>query len=205
MQNHDNRLAPTQTIDNVTGLLYGSRKRFGELLREICEISGFTQGKLSREAKVERDRLIGSGRIRRENAAGSMEQPTISKVMAGVQEPTYFQVFIWLRVIRSHYESARLAEICRRLEIPVPQFPYELERKLWQLSAFMPPEDLLEVYTESKDDKPMEVSPSLIEHKEERWGIRDRDTEPVSVPVLQKIERFKEKAESKRRSACRQD
>jgi hypothetical protein len=102
--------------------------RFGELLREVCEVSGITQGKLSREAKEERQRLIEKGIIHLDDSIGSMEQPTISKVMAGAQEPTYIQVYIWLRVIRTHYESAQFAEICKELNIPLPKFSPELER-----------------------------------------------------------------------------
>ncbi len=183
-----------RTVGNLTDLLRRSQKRFGELLREVCEVSGFTQGKLSREAKAERKRLISLGCIHPQDPIGSMEQPTISKVMAGVQEPTYFQVFIWLRVIRSHYESARFAEICNKLNIPVPEFPPELERKLWHLSTFIPPEDLLKVYNESKDEKPMEASPSLIEHKEMRWEPKRELIERTTdgdIAALPKTELFR--------------
>jgi hypothetical protein len=192
MPNRDNRQTRARTVENLTDLLCRSQQRFGELLREVCEVSGFTQGKLSREAKAERQRLIASGYIHSKSSIGSMEQPTISKVMAGVQEPTYLQVFIWLRVIRSHYESARFAEICQKLNIPVPEFPPELERKLWHLSTFMPPEDLLKAYEESKDEKPTELSPSLIEHKETRWEPRKELRERITEGDLAVVEHFKE-------------
>src|SRR6266516_645436 len=78
----------------LTDLFHASQKRFGELLREVCEISGFTQGKLSREAKKELQSLIQAREILPDDPIGSMEQPTISKVMAGLQAPTYFQVYI---------------------------------------------------------------------------------------------------------------
>ncbi len=183
-------------IDQIisTDLLRRSQKRFGELLREVCEASGFTQGKLSRKSKDERQRLIEAGYIRPEDPIGSMEQPTISKVMAGVQEPTYFQVFIWLRVIRTHYESTKFAEICKKLGIiPIPQFSRELEQKLWYLSTFVQPDELLRVYEETEEYvKELELSQSLIEHKETRWekpkiGLEEKITD-VDIPAFPKTD-----------------
>ncbi|HEU5375437.1 MAG TPA: hypothetical protein VFV38_08365 [Ktedonobacteraceae bacterium] len=168
MPNSDGR--KVQPVENLTSALRRSQKRFGELLRELCEVAGVTQGKLSRDARAERQRLIEEGYIRPEEPIGSMEQPTISKVMAGVQAPSYYQVYIWLRVLRRHYESERLAEICKELSIPVPIFSRETERKLWQLATFVPPEELNAIFEESKGEKPMEASPTLIDHKELRWA-----------------------------------
>jgi hypothetical protein len=165
--NNDNE--QIQMNERLTDLLHASQMRFGELLREVCEISGITQGKLSREAKEERQRLIGKGIISLEDSIGSMEQPTISKVMAGGQEPTYIQVYIWLHVIRAHYESAQFAEICEELGIPLPEFSPELERELWRLATFVPPDELLRVYEETKNKKLIEIYTPLIEHKELRW------------------------------------
>jgi hypothetical protein len=180
--------------ESLSSLVRISQKRFGELLRQICEISGITQGKLSREAKNERQRLIEKGDIHPDDLIGSMEQPTISKIMAGVQGPTYFQVYIWLRVIRAHFESARFAEICKELNIDLPEFSSKLEHELWRLSTFIPPDELHRTYENAKEiklivtppdelhrtyenakekDAKKEIKlmelPSIVDHKEQRW------------------------------------
>lgn len=155
----------------LTDLFHASQKKFGELLREVCEVSGFTQGKLSREAKKELQRLIDEGYILPEDPIGSMEQPTISKVMAGLQGPTYFQVFIWLKVIETYYHSEQFAKICRQLDLSTPPvFTPQLKQRLWGLASFMPPEELSENYEQAKDIKLIEIHPPLIEHKETRWN-----------------------------------
>ena len=167
MQNGDEK--PTRTSEHLSDLLHRSQGRFGELLREVCEVSGFTQGKLSREAKEERRQMLLRGDIRPEDPIGSMEQPTISKVMAGTQEPTYYQVYIWLQVIRKHYEDPKFALICKELHIPLPVFSYELEQELWQLASFIPPNMLHQVYEDTKEKKLFKIYKPLIEHKEQRW------------------------------------
>jgi len=147
----------------LTDLLRSSQKKFGELLREVCLAAGFTQGKLSREAKDEHQRLIEIGDLYPGDSIGSMEQPTISKVMAGSQEPTYYQVYIWLNVLRRHFDSPRFAEICKELDISLPTFSAQLERGLWRLSTFIPPDELRQVYEEAKDEKLIEIYKSLVE------------------------------------------
>jgi hypothetical protein len=156
-------------VENLTDLLHNSQKRFGTLLSDVCEVAGLTQGQLSRAAKGERQRLIDAGYIPAESMRESMAQPTISKVMAGVQAPTYMQVYIWLRVIRTHYESTRFAEQCRRADVAVPTLSPEMERILWRLATFISPDDLARVCEQSKDINPLEGRVSLIEHKEMRW------------------------------------
>ncbi|HJT59811.1 MAG TPA: hypothetical protein VJ761_25095 [Ktedonobacteraceae bacterium] len=180
----NNHSEQVQMHERLTNLLHASQIRFGELLREVCEVSGITQGKLSREAKEERQRLIEKGIIHLEDSIGSMEQPTISKVMAGAQEPTYIQVYIWLRVIRTHYESPQFAEICKELRIPLPKFSPELERELWHLSTFVPPDELLQVYEETKNKKLIEIYTPLIEHKELRWDrARRKPTKDTNMNI----------------------
>ena len=169
-----------QARDNETlsDLVHNSRIRFGQLLWEICEVSGLSQGKLAQEAKYERQRLIDNGKLRSGDQVGSMEQPTISKVIAGIQEPTYFQVYIWLRVIEAHFKSPRLASICEDLHLPCPEFTPELARKLWYLSGFIPPDERAQVYEDAKEDKIVEHVKSypslkkyrsLLQHRERRW------------------------------------
>jgi acyl-CoA synthetase (AMP-forming)/AMP-acid ligase II len=169
-----NSISEQPQISSITSLLHASQNRFGELLRQVCELSGLTQGKLSREAKDERERLIKQGDIFPDDPIGSMEQPAISKVMAGIQGPTYLQVYIWLRVIRAHYQSARLAQICEELGIDTPVFHKKWEKALWQLSTFTPPEKLLQVYEATRDDKYIEIDEAIIEHKEIQWESEKR-------------------------------
>jgi hypothetical protein len=97
-----------------------------------------------------------------------MEQPAISRVLTGQQEPTYFQVLIWLRVLRKYYESEELARICEEMEIVKPAFTVEIERFLWMLAAFVPPEERAQAYAQSKDLQPLRFHPPIIEHKERR-------------------------------------
>lgn len=167
----DNDSAQAQVSEPfTTDLLLNSQMRFGELLYELCEVSGFTQGKLSREAKDEYRQLKEQGVIRPNYPISSMEQPTISKVIAGVQAPTYLQVYIWLRVLRAHFESTEFIEICKELKIDLPKkFSLALEKELWRLSTFVPPDELGEVYKNTQDIELIKFYPSLIEHKERRW------------------------------------
>lgn len=174
------------SLKHTAFLLQASRKKFGELLREICEVSGFTQGKLAKEAKAERRRLIESGEIHPEDFVGSLEQPTISKVMAGTQEPTYLQVFIWLSVIKTHYKSTQLAELCENLGIAVPELTEEKVRMLWKLSSFISPEELKEIYEQSKNEKPMKYK-KLIDHKEKRMLSTRQEVLPTTETNLSSI------------------
>lgn len=185
LNSNDRKIQP---VENLTSALRRSQKRFGELLRELCEAAGYTQGRLSRDARAERQRLIEEGYIRPEEPIGSMEQPTISKVMAGVQSPSYYQVYIWLHVLRSHYESEQLADFCRELSIPVPVFSFETERKLWQLATFIPPYELNDIFEESKDEKPLSASPALIDHKELRWASSASRNTEVNLNAVSKTD-----------------
>ena len=152
----------------ITDLRTTSLKRFGELLQAVCEVAGLTQGKLSRAATAEYEQLRRSGAIREEDHVGSLGQPVISRVIAGLQDPTYFQVFIWLQVIQARYTSKQFAHRCQALGIPAPQFSAELERTLWKLAGFVPPDELARVYEQSQNEKPLDTNTSLVEHKEVR-------------------------------------
>lgn len=170
---------------DLSTLRNAAQQVFGRILRDLCEASGITQGKLAKEAKVERKRLIEQGSINSGDLIGSMEQPTISRVLAGAQEPTYFQVFIWLRVIRRHYESKELAKKCQELGIEKPLFPAETEQVLWDLTAFKRPEHLAQAYEVGKKIQPTRLS--MIEHKEMRM-LSEHDTD-VDLPVTRRSSR----------------
>jgi transcriptional regulator with XRE-family HTH domain len=185
-------------VQNYSELRYNSQRRFGYILRELCETSGFTQGKLAREAKAERQRLIEEGYINPGDFIGSMEQSAISRVMAGTQEPTYFQVLIWLKVVRKHYESPELAQACQKIQVEKPEFSRDLERKLWILAAFVPPKELSQTYEESKTIEPMKLRKSMIIHKEKRMIPKRDMTDYVldnDVPTLRKLAHVKNNTE----------
>lgn len=150
-----------------------AHQQFGRIVRDLCEVSGFPQGKLAREAKAEKKRLIAQGSIHPGDVASSMEQPTISRVLAGLQEPTYFQVLIWLHVLRKHYESEELARMCEERGVVRPAFPVETERLLWTLAGFVPPEARARAYAHSKEMMHLlGPYPSLIAHKERRMSAK---------------------------------
>lgn len=173
MPNSDGKQA--ENNEPLTNLLQNAQKKFGELLREVCQVAGFTQGKLSQEAKEELERLIEIGDVRPNDVIGSMEQPTISKVMAGSQGPTYYQVYIWLNVLRKHYESSQFAEICENLNISLPTLSSKLEQELWRLSTFVPPDELRQVYEEAKNVKLIQIYKSLMEDKEMQQNDVERN------------------------------
>lgn len=137
--------------DTFTNLVHSSLKEFGRLLREVCEVGGYTLEKLSREACHERERLIVSGDLKPHDPVGPMGQLAIARVMAGFEEPTCYQVYIWLRVLRTHFESPEFAQICQDLGIPLPTFPPALEAELWRLSNHQAPSELREAYEWGKD------------------------------------------------------
>lgn len=150
----------------LADLVERSRKRFGVLLRNVCEIGGVTQGMLSREAKRELRRLREMGEIVLDESVGSLEQPTISKVMAGMQAPTYYQVSIWVKVLQASFTSDRLAMLCQALDISQPAFDPTWEQALWRLAHFVPPQELCQVYECAKDLKVRKMYQTLSEHKE---------------------------------------
>jgi hypothetical protein len=147
----------------LTELLRNAQQRFSEILSELCEVAGLTQGRLARLAKLELQTLVSQGVISSGSPVGSMYQPTISKVLSGQQTPTYYQVYIWLRVVRSWYGSLQLAALCEKRGVPVPIFSEIVERKLWYLAGFVPPDELSQVEVPEVPDV------KLIDHKERRW------------------------------------
>jgi hypothetical protein len=162
------RATRSDSTINYSELDRDAHKRFGVLLHELCEVSGLTQGKLARQAKFERSQLVKSGCLELGTLTGSMEQPTISRVLAGLQEPTYFQVLIWLRVIRKYYESDDLTRICEERGIIKPAFTAETERLLWTLASFVPPDERARAFAQSKNFQLLGFHIPIIEHKERR-------------------------------------
>jgi hypothetical protein len=128
----------------TTALLRDNQRRFGRLLRQLCELGGFTAGKLERSSKAYQQLLIEQGVIDPEEAVLLIE-PVILDAVKGIAAPTYLQVFVWLAVLRKHFESPEFAAVCRELAIPVPAYPLALENTLWKLAGFIPPDEVSEV------------------------------------------------------------
>lgn len=148
----------------LSELVDQARRRFGELLRELCEASALSQGKLSRLAEEACDVMVDEGRVL-EGKVSSLAQPTLSLVMAGKTRPGYFQVYIWLHVLRAWYEGPELAALCKKRGVEVPVFSHALECDLWHLAGYATPTEIEEAYV-----IPVPIDVSLVEHKGQRFG-----------------------------------
>lgn len=119
-----------------------AQARFASLLLQICEAGGLSQGKLARMAQADVRWLLGEGTLGSNDPIGSLGQPTISRILAGKQQPTYGQVYIFLRAIRAHYTSSELTRRCEKCGLSVPVFSREQELALWTLAGFCSPDEL---------------------------------------------------------------
>jgi len=144
-----------------TLLLERSRYLFGIRLQEVCRAVGLSQGSLSRAVKRVYQNMLDTGEIDADVTVGSLEQPTISIVMSGQQSATYYQVFLWLKVI--HDEVSRVGDDKRNEKFE------EVVQELWLLAKFVPPATLTAVYEQSRGKRLLGTYDSLIDHKERRW------------------------------------
>lgn len=157
---------------NYSELVANVHKRFGTLLHLHCERVGLSQGKLARLATRKRNQMLKEGALRKSDAIGSMAQPTISRVAAGLQAPSYFQVLLWISVVREYYKSGELAERCEQLGIVTPVFSARTERSLWALAGFIPPEKLEQALEQSAPVGKQQATRSLVDHRESRLSGR---------------------------------
>jgi len=136
----------------VRDLLHGksAKSLFGDLLRRVCNAAGIKQTKLEKLARAKYTKLIERGYIDFEDELGSMDQTVISRVMNGKQPISYTQAYIWINVIKEHYNSREFQEVCRKKKLAVPDFA-PLERALWTLSALASPEQIIEAYRATQD------------------------------------------------------
>lgn len=141
----------------LTNILQQSLSTFGRLLREICMLGGITAAVLSSRGVQEREFLVQAGDLKSSDPVGPMGELPILLVMAGREAPTYYQVYIWLRVLRRHFESPEFAQACKDLSIELPVFPELLERRLWKLAGFVSPEERSQVYESMKDVRLIEI------------------------------------------------
>jgi hypothetical protein len=162
MQRKD-EITSVEGIDDEPGVevLQLAQRKFGELLRQVCEIGGFTADKLSREAQAELERLRVQGNIPSDAPVGPLGPFTLCSIMAGTQAPTYYQVLLCVCVLGKHLTSQRFAEICRELEIEIPPDLAEKwkrwEQLLWHLAGFLSPAELAVLYEQTKDLQLIEI------------------------------------------------
>jgi transcriptional regulator with XRE-family HTH domain len=142
-----------------------ARELFGSLLKLLCRRAGITQDKLERDSRAYREELIARGLLQDDNNSGSMNQSAISRVMKGIQPPTYDQVRIWLEVIDRVYKSDKFREICNNIGWPYKDFfTKELKIDMYRLALFGTPEEVVAAY-EQWEDLPLQnkkkLSPSV--------------------------------------------
>ena len=123
-----------------------ARKLFGDLFRRVCNAAGIKQMKLEQLAKEKYAKLIEKGYIDPEDDdLGSMDQSGISRVMNGKKAISYAQAYIWINVIKEHYESKEFREVCESKNLAVPDFA-PLEQALWTLAGLSSPKQIVEAY-----------------------------------------------------------
>jgi len=112
---------------------------FGEALYKICRRFGITQPLLEKYAEAEYALMEAEGKIA---VQSSMKQQVISRVVTGLQRTSYLQTFIWLKVIKQHYENEKVIEYFRNKGLEMPLFTEEIEDELWALSGHQSPKSV---------------------------------------------------------------
>jgi hypothetical protein len=115
--------------------------RFGTLLRQVCDSVGIKQPLLEKYGQAEYKRMEEAGSfIAKDAPPSSMLQQVISLVILGKQHPSYLQTFIWIKVIKAHYNNAHVKEYFSKKGLEMPVFTPELEEALWVLSGHYRPD-----------------------------------------------------------------
>lgn len=128
--------------ETISKLRAAAQAKFASLLLKICEAGGLSQGQLARMAQADARQLLEIDTLSVDHSIGSLAQPTISRILAGKQEPTYAQVYFLMRAIRTHYASSELTRRCQERGLSAPVFSSEHELALWTLAGFCLPDDL---------------------------------------------------------------
>lgn len=131
--------------------------RFGTLLRQVCDAVGISQPKLEAYAQAEYDQLEKDGFFRLYPNAnrGSMIQEVISRVIKGKQPPSYCQTYIWIKVIKAHYNNPKVKVIFDDMDLEMPEFTSELENALWTLSGHQSPQAVTKAVFDFMDFSPI--------------------------------------------------
>lgn len=127
--------------------------RFGTLLRQVCDAVGISQPKLEAYAQAEYEQLEKAGffSVFPDTPPSSMLQEVISRVIRGKQPPSYSQTYIWITVIKRHYNDQRVKDIFERMDLEPPKFDPELEDALWALSGHQPPKAVVKAALAVRD------------------------------------------------------
>jgi|SRR2546430_5911161 len=124
---------------------------FGFYLRQACNDGRITQTLLEKYGEMEKYvRLVNKygkevyeqkkrdGTLPKEEQS-SMKQETISRVVNGIQRPSFQQVSIWIFVIKRHYTSEDVRLMFDNKGLSIPNFTEEMEEKLWISSGYLSP------------------------------------------------------------------
>jgi len=129
--------------------------RFGTLLRGACDAVGLTQPLLEKYGQAEYAQLEANGFITPDDPVSSMLQEVISRVLRGKQRPSYTQTYIWITVVKRHYNDPRIKEIFDDKGLEMPVFTPELESALWTLAGYSSPQEVIKASYAFKDFSPI--------------------------------------------------
>ncbi len=117
--------------------------RFGTLLKQVCDATGVTQSLLEKYGQAEYAQLEKAGFITPDDPVSSMLQEVVSRVFRGRQRPSYIQTYIWITVVKRHYNDPRIKKIFEDKNLEIPEFTLELEEALWTLSGYSSPQEVI--------------------------------------------------------------
>lgn len=83
--------------------------------------------------------------------AGAMGQSGVSRVINGLHDPTYAQVCIWLRVLRSIFDSDEYLQYCEKAGITAYVFDEDFETDMWRLALGGTPKEVIAAYGRRKE------------------------------------------------------
>ena len=125
--------------------------RFGTLMRQVLDGIGVNQVLFEKRAQAKYDafmfekygkqayeRMKEDGTIPKEEQS-SMLQQVISRVINGLQRPSYIQMLIWMGVIADLYNNESIKKWFRDNDLEMPVFSEEIEEALWALSGHQCP------------------------------------------------------------------
>lgn len=146
----------------------------GALLRLVCTRAGITQTRLARDAKT----------WLRPGEKIDIYQPTISEVSQGKREPSYRQLWVWLRAIRAVYEDPDFPRKCLANRMPCYPFPKDLEMDIRRLALKCDNDEDIAIAYERRRNMVLELT--RVEWRngiEPRWSSGSPDEDPP--PAMQ--------------------
>ena len=117
--------------------------RFGTLLKQVCDATGISQSLLEKYGQAEYAQLEKAGFITPDDPVSSMLQEVVSRVFRGKQRPSYIQTYIWITVVKRHYNDPDIRKIFEDRNLEIPEFTPELEAALWTLAGYSSPQEVI--------------------------------------------------------------